>query len=40
MGLISRAKTVEKIIKCIMEWLVEDKSDTGIPHFVAEAASC
>ena len=39
MGLISRAKTIEKMIKCIMEWLVEDKSDTGIQHFVADNIS-
>ena len=34
-GLRSRAKTSDKIIKCIMEWMTEDESGTGIPHFVA-----
>ena len=32
-GLILRAKTPEKRIKCILDWMLEDEAETGIPHF-------
>ena len=35
-GLTSRAKTSDKLIKFITEWLSEDEGDTGIPHFEAD----
>ena len=35
-GLILRAKTIEKKIKCILEWMMEDEGEIGIPHFVAD----
>ena len=38
-GLMSRAKASDKIIKCIIEWMTEDKGGTGIPHFVADNIS-
>ena len=38
-GLILRARTPERHIKCILDWLLEDKADTGIPHFVADNTS-
>ena len=38
-GLILRAKTPEKHIKCIFDWMLEDEGDTGIPHFVADNIS-
>ena len=34
--LISRARTPEKHLKCILDWMLEDEADTGIPHFVAD----
>ena len=37
--LTSRANTTDKIVKCIMEWMTEDKGGTGIPHFVADNIS-
>ena len=38
-GLTSWVMTSDKIIKCIMEWMTEDKGDLGIPHFVADNIS-
>ena len=38
-GLILRARTPEKHIKCILDWMLENKGDTGIPHFVADNIS-
>ena len=38
-GLILRARTPEKHIKCILDWMLEDEGDTGIPHFVADSIS-
>ena len=38
-GLILRAKTPEKRIKCILDWMLEDEGDTGNPHFVADNIS-
>ena len=35
-GLILRAITPQKMIKCILEWMMEDEGDTGIPNFVAD----
>ena len=35
-GLISRARTPERHIKCILDWMLEYEADTGIPHFVAD----
>ena len=35
-GLILRARTSEKHIKCILDWMLEDEADTGIPQFVAD----
>ena len=31
-GLILRARTPEKHIKCISDCMLEDEADTGIPH--------
>ena len=38
-GLILRARTPEKHIKCILNWILEDEGDTEIPHFVADNKS-
>ena len=38
--MILRARTPEKHIKCILDWMLEDEADTGIPHFVADNISC
>ena len=38
-GLTSRAKDSDKITKCIIEWVTEDKGDTRIPHFVVDNIS-
>ena len=38
-GLTLRARTPEKHIKCILDWMVEDEGDTGIPHFVTDNIS-
>ena len=35
-SLILRARTTERHIKCILDWMLEDEGDTGIPHFVAD----
>ena len=32
-------QTPEKRIKCILDWILEDEADTGIPHFVADNIS-
>ena len=34
-----RARIPEKIIKSILDWMLEDEADTGIPHFVADNIS-
>ena len=38
-GLNSRAKTSYNMIKCIIELMLEDEGDMGIPHFVADNIS-
>ena len=38
-GLILRARTPERHIKCILDWMLDDEADTGIPHFVADNIS-
>ena len=38
-GLILRARTREKKIKFILDWMLEDAVHTGIPHFVADNIS-
>ena len=37
--MILRARTPEKHIKCILDWILEDEGDSGIPHFVADNIS-
>ena len=31
--------TPEKHIKCILDWMLEDDDESGIPHFVADKIS-
>ena len=38
-GLTLWAKTPEKHIKYIFDWMLEDERDTEIPHFVADNVS-
>ena len=38
-GLTARAKTPERMINCIMEWMEEDEDKPGITHFVADNIS-
>ena len=38
-GLILKARAPERHIKCILDWMLEDEADTGIPHFVADNIS-
>ena len=37
--MILRARTPEKHIKCILDWMLDDEGDTGIPHFVVDNIS-
>ena len=38
-GLTLRANTPEKKICCILKWMMEDESHTGIAHFVTDNKS-
>ena len=38
-GLILRGRTPEKHIRCILDRMLEDEGDTGIPHFVDDNIS-
>ena len=37
--MILRARTPERHTKCILDWMLEDEADTGIPHFVGHNIS-